>query len=43
MENKKQKLDEYSEFMNRHVLNPIGVDLYDLLDRGLALQAPKGM
>ena len=43
METKKQKLDEYSEFMNRHVLNPIGVNLYDLLDKGFALQAPKGM
>lgn len=35
------KLDEYHMFMNKHVLNPIGVDYYDLLKRGLALEAPK--
>lgn len=37
------KLDAYHEFMNEHVLKPIGVDYRDLLERGLAIEAPKGM
>ena len=34
-------LDEYHEFMNKHVLNPIGVDYRDLILRGLAFNAPE--
>ena len=34
-----RKLDAYSEFMNNHVLNAIGIDLYNLLDNGLAFDA----
>lgn len=35
------KLDAYHEFINNNVMKPIGVDYYDLLERGLALEAPK--
>ena len=35
---KKVILDEYHNFMNKHVLNPIGVDYYNLLENGLAFE-----
>ena len=33
-------MDAYHEFMNKNVMNPIGVDYNDLLERGLAFEAP---
>ena len=32
-------LDEYHDFMNRNVLNPIGIDYYLLIELGLAVEA----
>lgn len=36
-------IDEYHTFMNKHVLNSIGIDYNDLIERGLAIEAPEGM
>ena len=40
---KKIILDEYHNFMNKHVLNPMEVDYYNLLENGLAFEAPEKM
>ena len=34
-------IDEYHTFMNKHVLNPIGIDYNNLIEKGLAIEAPK--
>lgn len=36
-------INEYHAFMNQHVLNPIGIDYNDLIEKGLAIEAPEGM